>query len=109
MRPRFKDYILPLVFLKRLGCLRRRSCPPRRGLGDPATTEKLVEGDHKLVRFYVPPVARWELLAIKTTDWSLTDAVRARPREPSPPGRNDVVDFNGSALLYLRREWNPPV
>src|SRR5437867_10489299 len=76
--PKFKDYILPLVFLKRLsdvfddevGLLAE-------DLGTEA--QKLVEADHKLVRFYVPEQARWSAVAKVTTALGeyLTEAMRA--------------------------------
>src|SRR5919197_1437286 len=53
--PKFKDYILPLIFAKRL-CdvfddeLNRIA----KEVGSRAKAFKLVEKDHKLVRFYLP-------------------------------------------------------
>jgi hypothetical protein len=92
--PKFKDYILPLVFLKRLSdVFEEEVAHLAEEFGDLATTEKLVESDHKLVRFYVPPLARWESLSRKTTGvgQELTDAVRAitreNPRLHEPHGR----------------------
>src|SRR5918999_1086933 len=65
--PKFKDYILPLVFLKRLSDVFEDEVGHlAQEFGDPKTTEKLVEGDHKLVRFYMPSVARWESISRKT-------------------------------------------
>lgn len=62
--PKFKDYLLPLVFLKRLSDvfddeLARLS----ETYGDAATARELVEADPALVRFYVPPEARWPVLS----------------------------------------------
>jgi type I restriction enzyme M protein len=98
--PKFKDYILPLVFLKRLSdVFEDEVAHLSRDFGDLGTTEKLVEGDHKLVRFYVPPVARWDSISRKTTGvgQELTDAVRALAREnPRLQGVIDVVDFNAT-------------
>jgi type I restriction enzyme M protein len=98
--PKFKDYILPLVFLKRLSDVYEDEVAHlAQDFGDLATTEKLVEGDHKLVRFYVPPVARWESVSTKTTGigQELTDAVRALAREnPRLQGVIDAVDFNAT-------------
>src|SRR5713101_2520206 len=66
--PKFKDYILPLVFLKRLSDVFEDEVTHlAHDFGDRATTEKFVESDHKLVRFYVPPVARWESISRRTT------------------------------------------
>src|SRR5436190_5733157 len=99
--PKFKDFILPLIFLKRLSdVFEDEVAHLAEDFGDLGTTEKLVEGDHKLVRFYVPPVARWQSLSTKTTGigQELTDAVRAVTREnPRLQGVIDVVDFNATA------------
>src|SRR5207237_9778268 len=68
--------------------------------GDQKTAAKLVEQDHKLVRFYIPPKARWSAVAEKTTGLGehLTDAVRAVAREnPRLSGVIDVTDFNATA------------
>lgn len=99
--PKFKDYILPLVFLKRLSDVfddevRRLEAD----LGDRRTTEQLVERDHKLVRFYMPTPARWSAIAQKTIGLGehLTDAVRAVAREnPRLQDVINVVDFNATA------------
>jgi type I restriction enzyme M protein len=99
--PKFKDYILPLVFLKRLSDVFEDEIT-HLGLefGGREQAEKLVERDHKLVRFYVPPEARWEAIRRVTTGFGqyLTDAVRAVAREnPRLQGVIDVVDFNATA------------
>ena len=100
--PKFKDYILPLVFLKRLsdvfddevGRLAREIESSReRAL-------KLAHGDHKVVWFFIPEEARWDAVSRKTTDVGeyLTDAVRAVAREnPKLQGVIDVRDFNETA------------
>jgi len=98
--PKFKDYILPLVFLKRLSDVfddeveRLAADFPSRQVAD-----QLVSHDHRLVRFYVPEAARWTSVATKTTGLGeyLTDAVRAVARENSPlQGVIDAVDFNAT-------------
>src|SRR5437763_5963401 len=66
--PKFKDYILPLIFLKRLSdVFDDEVAHLARELKDEKIVAKLVEGDHKLVRFYIPEKARWTFLAAKTT------------------------------------------
>ncbi|MBC7092911.1 type I restriction-modification system subunit M N-terminal domain-containing protein, partial [Candidatus Bipolaricaulota bacterium] len=78
--PKFKDYILPLVFLKRLSdVFEDELAHLGKEFGDGAQAEKLVESDHKLVRFYIPREARWPAVARVTTGLGqyLTDAVRA--------------------------------
>lgn len=99
--PKFKDYILPFVFLKRLSdVFEDEVAHLALEFGDRAKTEQLVEGDHKLVRFYVPKIARWESIARKTTGLGqeLTDAVRAVTSQNTRlQGVMDVVDFNATA------------
>lgn len=98
--PKFKDYILPLIFLKRLSDVFDDEIA---GLAaeykDAGLALKLVEKDHKLVRFFLPKKARWAEIAAKTTGVGeyLTDAVRAVAREnPKLAGVIDVTDFNAT-------------
>ncbi len=68
--------------------------------GDVETAKKLVEQDHKLVRFYLTETARWSRIAATTTGPGqfLTDAVRDVAREnPKLSGVIDVTDFNATA------------
>ncbi len=91
--PKFKDYILPLIFLKRLSDVFEDE------LEDLGSSAKYVERDHGLVRFYVPLQARWPAIAQKTTGLgeALTDAVRSVSREnPRLQGVIDTVDFNAT-------------
>ncbi len=92
--PKFKDYIIPLLFLKRLSDVFEDEL---KELGDVA---RFVEEDHTLVRFYIPPNARWEKIQRQTTELGdfLTDAVRAVAREnPKLQGVIDSVDYNVTA------------
>src|SRR2546421_603903 len=76
--PKFKDYILPLVFLKRLSdVFEDEIIHLAHEFGDEKRTLRLVEKDHKLVRFYLPEHSRWSALATKTTNLGeyLTDAM----------------------------------
>lgn len=99
--PKFKDYILPLVFLKRLSDVFDDEVARLADeFGDRDTAAELVEADHELVRFYIPEAARWSAIATKTTGLGeyLTDAVRAVAREnPKLQGVIDVQDFNQTA------------
>jgi type I restriction enzyme M protein len=66
--PKFKDYILPLIFLKRLSDVFDDEVGHlAQEFGDATTAAKLVEQDHKLVRFFIPKKARWSTIAEKTT------------------------------------------
>jgi type I restriction enzyme M protein len=98
--PKFKDYILPLIFLKRLSdVFDDEVAHLAHEFGDRDTAARLVEQDHQLVRFYVPPTARWRKVATTTTGLGqfLTDAVRAVAREnPRLSGVIDVTDFNAT-------------
>lgn len=75
--PKFKDYILPLIFLKRLSdVFDDEVAGLAEEYGDEATARTLVARDHKLVRFYVPEAARWDAIRTKSTGLGeyLTDA-----------------------------------
>src|SRR6266446_6669295 len=66
--PKFKDYILPLIFLKRLSDVFDDEVSHlAHEFGDEKTARKVVEKDHKLVRFFIPEAARWSTIAQKTT------------------------------------------
>ena len=108
--PKFKDYILPLVFLKRLSDvfedeLQRLAAE----YGDREVAERIVEEERARgiiargggsVRFYIPEHARWE--AVRAHGQAglgqfLTDAVRAVAQEnPRLQGVIDMVDFNAT-------------
>lgn len=99
--PKFKDYILPLVFLKRLSDVFDDEIARLADqFGDKETALELVEADHSLVRFFLPAKARWPAIAKKTTGLGehLTDQVRAVARDnPRLQGVIDVQDFNETA------------
>jgi type I restriction enzyme M protein len=98
--PKFKDYILPLVFVRRLSDvfddeLRRLA----EQFGDQQTALDLVAKDRGLVRFYIPVAGKWD--AIRKTSArvgeQVTDALRAIAKEnPKLQGVIDVVDFNAT-------------
>ncbi len=82
--PKHKDYILPLIFLKRLSdVFDGEVAHLARDFGDEQTALKLVQQDHKLVRFFLAADARWTKITLKTTGLGehLTDAVRTVARE----------------------------
>ena len=98
--PKFKDYILPLIFLKRLSDVFEDEVERNAQELRLADASALVEADHALVRFYVPSAARWPGLRQVTRGLGerLTDAVRAVAREnPKLVGVIDVTDFNAQA------------
>ena len=82
--PKFKDYILPLIFLQRVSdVFEDEVAHLAHDFGDVKTAAKLVEQDHKLVRVHIPQKARWSFIVEKSTGLGelLTDAVRAIARE----------------------------
>ncbi|MBC7076724.1 MAG: SAM-dependent DNA methyltransferase [Synergistales bacterium] len=107
--PKFKDYILPLVFLKRLSDVfedELKRLAEEYGSRDVAIN--IVEQERERgtiassrgsVRFYIPERARWPNIRKQTTGLGqyLTDAVRAVAREnPRLQGVIDLVDFNAT-------------
>lgn len=99
--PKFKDYILPLVFLKRLSDVFDDEINALAlEFGGRINVLELVDQDHKLVRFYIPEIARWSQIRVRSTGLGqyLTEAVRAVAREnPRLAGVIDLVDFNATA------------
>lgn len=121
---KFKDYLLPLLFLKRLSDVFDDEIHRlAEEYGDRATALEIVEGDHDLLRFYLPREARWGVLSGRGEyEWPnddqgrttrpkdigehLTKAVRAVVRQnPSLSGVIDVVDF--AAERNGERDINP--
>ena len=121
---KFKDYLLPLLFLKRLSdVFDDEIARLAEEYGDRAAAQEIAESDHKLLRFYLPPEARWVILSGREAyDWPLdgqgqstrphdvgehlTKAVRAVVRyNPSLSGVIDLVDF--AAERNGERDVNP--
>ncbi len=98
--PKFKDYILPLIFLKRLNDVYEDEVQRvADSVGGREMAEKLIAADHKLVRFFLPAESRWPQLTVRTSGLgeALTDAVRAIARiNPRLQGVIDTVDFNAT-------------
>ncbi len=106
--PKFKDYILPLVFIKRLSDVFEDEIARLiETYGDEQTARTVLEADHSLVRFYIPAEATWPVVSgRKKIDWpegkkpkalgeQLTNTVRAIARaNPSLQGVIDIVDYN---------------
>lgn len=99
--PKYKDFILPLIFLKRLSDVFDEEIEKlAREYDDKKTVEELVEEDHTIVWFYVPKKARWSEIMKQSTKLGeyLTDAVRAIAREnPKLQGVIDIKDYNETA------------
>ena len=109
---KFKDYLLPLLFLKRLSDVFDDEIERlTEEFGDHAVAQEIAENDHDLLRFYLPPEARWSVVSGREAhDWPLdtqsrstsprdigehlTRAVRAVVRyNPTLSGVIDLVDF----------------
>ncbi|MBU1367388.1 MAG: type I restriction-modification system subunit M [Candidatus Omnitrophica bacterium] len=98
--PKFKDYILPLIFIKRLSDvfedeIKRLS----EEFGDEKTALEIASKDHSLVRFFIPKNAVWSEIRKKTTGIGekITDTTRAIAKQnPKLQGVIDIVDFNAT-------------
>lgn len=106
--PKFKDYILPLVFIKRLSdVFEDEIVRLSETFGSQDRAREVVEADHGLVRFYIPEEATWPAISgRKKIEWpedkrpktlgeQLTNAIRAISRANSSlQGVIDIVDYN---------------
>ncbi len=109
---KFKDYLLPLLFLKRLSDVFDDEIERLvEEYGERDIALEIAESDHALLRFYLPPEARWGIISGRENyEWPtdnqgrstqprdigehLTKAVRAVARQnPSLSGVIDFVDF----------------
>lgn len=121
---KFKDYLLPLLFLKRLSDVFDDEIGRlAEEYGDRGTALEIAESDHSLLRFYLPHEARWAVISGREAhEWPLDDkgnstaprdvgehltkAVRAVVKQnPSLSGVIDVVDF--AAERSGERDVNP--
>jgi len=107
--PKFKDFILPLVFYKRLSDVFDDEFSEQAAqFGDEATAREIIEADHSdalksgrkpIVRFFIPEQYRWKAIRNHPADGYLgqfvTDAMREVSRlNPDLQGVLDVKDFN---------------
>jgi len=121
---KFKDYLLPLLFLKRLSDVFDDEIARLADeFGDHDMALEVAEQDPKLLRFWLPPEARWAVISGRESyEWPddekghstkpkdigqhLTKAVRAVARHnPTLAGVIDVVDF--AAERNGERDINP--
>ena len=121
---KFKDYLLPLLFLKRLSDVFDDEIERlAQEFGDRAVAQEIAESDHDLLRFYLSPEARWGVISGREAhDWPLdtqgrstrprdigehlTSAVRAVVRyNPDLSGVIDLVDF--ASERNGERDLNP--
>jgi len=109
--PKFKDFILPLIFYKRLSDVFDDEFAKQiEEFGDEESARVIVAADHEdalqsgrnpIVRFYIPQEYHWETLRNHPADGHLgefvTDAMREVARlNPLLQGVLDVKDFNES-------------
>jgi len=109
--PKFKDYILPLIFIKRLSDVFDDEVKRLvETYGDAETALAVLEADHSLVRFYLPPECRWPIVSRreqfkwpkdktpKTLGEQLTMTVRAiaKANAEKLSGVIDIVDYNAA-------------
>ena len=109
--PKFKDFILPLIFYKRLSDVFDDEVANLVGEygGDEEGTRELIDADHQdalktvrkklIVRFYIPDKYRWKALRDHPANGRLGEFVTEAMREVArlnPPlqGVLDVEDFN---------------
>ena len=78
--PKYKDYILPLLFYKRLSDVYQDEIHKlARNFGDEGIARELVGNDRKLVRFYIPEGYAWRDVRKSLTNLGerLTEAMKA--------------------------------
>ena len=107
--PKFKDFILPLIFYKRLSDVFDDEFAKQiEEFGDEEAAREIIDADHQdalktgrkpIVRFYIPQKYRWEALRNHPADGHLGEFVTEAMREVArlnPPlqGVLDVEDFN---------------
>jgi len=108
--PKFKDFILPLVFYKRLSDVFDDEFAAQvEQFGDEETAREVIEADHtdalqkgrkdKIVRFYIPRQYAWKAVRNHKADGKLgefvTDAMREVARlNPDLQGVLDIKDYN---------------
>ncbi|MXW96576.1 MAG: N-6 DNA methylase [Acidimicrobiaceae bacterium] len=109
---KFKDYLLPLLFLKRLSDVFDDEIDRlAEEYGDRDLAQEIAENDPRLIRVYLPPEARWSVISGREVyEWPidtwghsprpkdigehLTVAMRAVVRyNPALSGVIDMVDF----------------
>ena len=93
--PKYKDFIIPLIFLKRLNDVFEDELMIISDSRDIALA--MVNSDHKLVRFYIPERSRWNNITGQRESLGeyLTSAMRDLAREnPRLQGVVDQNDYN---------------
>jgi type I restriction enzyme M protein len=107
--PKFKDFILPLIFFKRLSDVFDDEFAGQvKEFGDQEIAREVIRADHEdalktgrrpIVRFFVPHQYRWEVIRNHSVNGELgqfvTDAMREVARlNPDLQGVLDIKDYN---------------
>ena len=107
--PKFKDFILPLIFYKRLSDVFDDEFAKQvEEFGDETVAREIIDADHQdalragrnpIVRFYIPQEYRWEALRNRPADGRLGEFVTEAMRKvvnqnPRLDGVLNVQDFN---------------
>ncbi len=107
--PKFKDFILPLIFYKRLSdVFDDEFAEYVTEYGDEEVAHEIIQADHEdalkngrnpIVRFYVPSEYRWQAIRNHPTDGTLGEFVTEAMRKiaslnPDLQGVLDVKDYN---------------
>jgi type I restriction enzyme M protein len=107
--PKFKDFILPLVFFKRLSDVFDDEFAAQiKEFGDEDVAREVIRADHEdalknnrkpIVRFFIPREYRWDAIRNHATDGTLgqfvTDAMREVAKlNPELLGVLDIKDYN---------------
>jgi type I restriction enzyme M protein len=99
--PKYKDYILPLLFYKRLSDVYEDELGKlSQEFGDEALARQLAQEDRALIRFYIPNGYTWPEVRKSPVRLGerLTEAMREIAKEnPKLGGVIDIVDFNATA------------
>ena len=96
--PKYKDYILPLIFLKRLSdVFDDEVLKLERKYGKRETVEALLSEDHSLVRFYLPKESRWNEVA--KNDFNLSPS-----RYVAQDGRDETLPLEDAVALLKEAE-----
>lgn len=99
--PAYKDYILPLLFYKRLSDVYEDEILKlAEELGRESLARSLAESDRNLIRFYIPNGDTWADIRRSPMELGerLTETMRTIAKEnPKLQGVIDITDFNATA------------
>ena len=88
--PKFKDYLLPLLFIKRLSDVFDDEIDRlAEEFGDRKIALETAESDHSLIRFYIPPEARWAVIrGVEPFEWPMDDSTPPQSTAPKDVGQH---------------------